>query len=171
LKSGRIYYGGYDLNVIDLRYLRKQIGSVFQDSLPPVGEILEILAGDNLQISESKVWAALEKTGIADAIKGLPLGLHTQINASGLSISGQRQILLAKLLLQKYKFLFLDEAFNQFDRATRQRIFMDIKNTSATKIIITHNHEIAKLCDKIIILEDGGIKASGTYEEVRHLIE
>lgn len=169
LKSGRIYYGGYDLNVIDLRYLRKQIGTVFQDFLPPVGEIFEILTDNHPQITEPDVWEALRKTGIADTVKKLPQGLHTRMDEWKLSIGEQRQILLAKLFLHEYRFLFLDEAFSHFDTTVSRKIFADLQEIPATKIIITHSQRIAQMCDRIIILEDGGIKASGAYEEVKEL--
>jgi len=165
-----VYYDNKNISDLNLRSLRQKIGSVFQFSKLFPGTIYDNLVFGCVEtVSEEKCWEALEKACMADYIRELPLGLNTEIsqsNSSGFS-GGQRQrILIARALVRNPKVLILDEATSALDNITQKQVLDNIMELNMTILMVAHRLSTVINFDRIIMLKDGNIAESGTYEEL-----
>jgi ABC-type multidrug transport system fused ATPase/permease subunit len=123
--------------------------------------------------SDEMVWDALNFAELGDVISELPLGLDTEIGERGINLSGgQRQRLgIARALFSKPQLLVLDEATSSLDSDTELRISRAIQNLKGkvTVVIIAHRLSTVRKADHVYYLEDGKIKAFGSFEEVRKI--
>jgi len=123
--------------------------------------------------SDEMVWEAVNFAELGDVVRGLPNGLDTEIGERGIKLSGgQRQRLgIARALFSKPQLLVLDEATSSLDSETELRISKAIQNLKGkvTVVIIAHRLSTVRKADHVYYLEDGKIKASGSFEEVRKI--
>lgn len=113
---------------------------------------------------------AVEKANLLSFIDSLPEGLHTRIAEKGGNLSGgqKQRIAIARIFLRKPEILILDEATSALDN-TSERIIQnqieDLKEkTGMTVISIAHRLTTLKNCDNIIVMKEGKIAESGTYD-------
>ena len=168
--EGEVSYDGKSLNSLNLRSLRRRIGSVFQFSRVFPGTITDnVTFGSSERFDEEKVWNALDKAEIGDYIRNLPLKLDTEISesvSSGFS-GGQRQrILLARAFMDNPKVIILDEATSALDNLTQTKLMDNICEMKATVIMVAHRLSTVANFDRIIMLEDGVIAEEGGYDEL-----
>ena len=168
--EGEVSYDGKSLNSLNLRSLRRRIGSVFQFSRVFPGTITDnVTFGSSERFDEEKVWHALDKAEIGDYIRNLPLKLDTEISesvSSGFS-GGQRQrILLARAFMDNPKVLILDEATSALDNMTQTKLMENVCEMKATVVMVAHSLSTVVNFDRIIMLEDGVIAEEGGYEEL-----
>lgn len=169
--SGTVYYDGKPLQTLNMKSLRRHIGSVFQFSRLFPGSIADNIAfGAELEeIDEEQIWAAADLAEIGDYIRTLPLKLDTEIseaNSSGFS-GGQRQrLLLARAILSRPRILFLDEATSALDNVTQAKVLNNISGMNSTVLMVAHRLSTVEHFDRIIVLEDGRIAEEGTYQEL-----
>jgi len=123
--------------------------------------------------SDEMVWEAVNFAELGDVVKELPNSLDTEIGERGIKLSGgQRQRLgIARALFSKPQLLVLDEATSSLDSETELKISKAIQNLrgKVTVVIIAHRLSTVRKADKVYYLEDGKIKASGSFEEVRKM--
>ena len=113
---------------------------------------------------------ACKRVGIHDFIMSLPDGYNTILKEDATNISGgQKQLLaLARALLTTSEILLLDEVTSSLDPNTTNKIielFDDLK-TDHTLIVITHNKDLMKVADRLIVLNNGKIECAGSHEEL-----
>lgn len=166
LTDGKIYYGGYDLETVDLRYLRKQMGVVLQDGRLTVGDIYSNVTDNDANVEYKAVEEALEKVGLSEMVSGLPDGLHTRLEYCPLSDGQRQRLLIARAIVKKNRFIFLDEATSSLDNISQGMIMKNLKNIPSTKIIIAQRLATVQYCDKIIVLDQGRIARQGSYAEI-----
>ena len=167
--EGRILFDGVDFKEYDLEKLRSQIGYIPQEAYLHNRSILENLKlGTTL--SDEEIIRQCEEYDFMDFVKTLPMGYNTFISELGGNLSGgQRQrIFIAKILLQKPKVLVMDEATSSLDNISQKSIYNELNNLGCTKFIIAHRLETILNADRIILIEDGVMKESGTHKELIH---
>ena len=113
---------------------------------------------------------ACKMVGIHDFIMSLPDGYNTILKKDATNISGgQKQLLsLARALLTTSEIILLDEVTSSLDPNTTNKIIsllQDLK-TDHTLIIITHNKDLMKVVDKLIVLNNGKIECIGKHNEL-----
>jgi ATP-binding cassette subfamily B protein len=120
-----------------------------------------------------EVVSAAKLIGIDSFIQELPGGYHYDVMERGGTLSlGQRQLLsFIRALLFKPAILVLDEATSSVDSHTEQLIqhAIDVLTQGRTSIIIAHRLSTVRKADKIIVLEQGQVKESGTHQELLKL--
>jgi ATP-binding cassette subfamily C protein len=163
---GRIYYGGHDLEIIDLRYLRKNISAVMQHVSLAIGTLYDNIAGSDSNISEQEVLEIIKTVGLEETVSALPEKLYTHLEECKFSRGEMQKLLIARVIAGKNKFIFLDEATSSMDNESQSMTLECIRKIPATKIIVAQRLENIKFCDKIIVLEDGKIIKSGAYNEI-----
>ena len=113
---------------------------------------------------------ACKRVGIHNFIMSLPDGYNTILKEDATNISGgQKQLLsLARALLTTSEILLLDEVTSSLDPSTTEHIMnlLDDLKTDHTVIVITHNKDLMKISDKLIVLNDGRIESVGKHDDL-----
>ena len=166
--SGAVYYDKKDTRKLDMRSVRKLIGTVTQDGKLFNGSIYENIAISQPTLTQEEAWEAAEIAGIADDIRAMPMGMHTIVaEGSGGVSGGQRQrLMIARAVAPKPKILFFDEATSALDNITQKRVAEALDGMKCTRIVIAHRLSTVRHCDRIIVLDGGKIIEDGTYEEL-----
>lgn len=122
------------------------------------------------EIDDDRVREAARMAQLDEVLAGLPDGLETVLGDRGVRLSGgQRQrVCIARALYHNPDVLILDEATSALDNATEQRIVeeLDAQRGDRTLVIIAHRLSTVKHCDKLYLLRNGTVEASGTYAEL-----
>ena len=167
-QRGVILYDRRDLQQLDLRSVRRQIGTVMQDGKLFSGSIFDniVISAPTLRLEEA--WEAAEIAGIADDIRDKPMGMHTMLQEGGGTISGgQRQrLMIARAIAPKPKILIFDEATSALDNITQRKVSEALDKMRCTRIVIAHRLSTIKHCDRILVIDGGKIAEDGTYEEL-----
>jgi ABC-type bacteriocin/lantibiotic exporter with double-glycine peptidase domain len=104
---------------------------------------------------ELKIWESLKKVKLKDKIKLLPGKINFKLNENGSNLSGgqKQRISIARALYHDRQVLFLDESTSFLDSSNEKLIMKLLKeNKNLTKILITHNKDLLKYCNKILFL-------------------
>lgn len=165
-QKGAIYYDRKDIQKIDLKSLRQNIGVVLQNGKLFTGDIYSNIIISAPWLTLNEAWEAAELAGIAEDIRDMPMGMHTIITEGGGGISGgQRQrLMIARAIAPKPKILMFDEATSALDNITQRQVSDSLEHLKSTRIVIAHRLSTIKQCDRIIVLEKGKIVEDGTYE-------
>lgn len=167
-QKGAIYYDGKDLATIDLKSLRRNIGTVMQNGKLFQGDIYSNIVISAPQLTLDDAWKVAEMSGIADDIRNMPMQMHTIISEGSGGISGgQRQrLMIARAIAPKPKILMFDEATSALDNITQKIVSESLDNLKCTRIVIAHRLSTIKQCDRIIVLHKGKIVEDGTYDQL-----
>lgn len=161
-----------DVKVEDYRLdvLRSRIGIVLQDVFLFSGSVFENITLRNPSISKDKVVEAAKMIGVHDYIVSLPGGYDYNVMERGSTLSlGQRQLLsFIRALLYNPSILVLDEATSSIDTESEALIQQAIDKLIAgrTSIVIAHRLSTIRKADKIIVMDKGELKETGTHEEL-----
>ena len=169
--SGTIKIDGVDIKDISLQQLRKRISIAFEESFLFSSTAQENIAIGSEVLEEAEVRSASVVAHADDFISDLPDGYNTEVGERGYGLSGgQRQrIALARAILRKPKILILDDAMSAVDASTEENIRNELKTVlgQTTTLIITNRVPTIEMCDEVIFLEDGKVKAQGSHEELK----
>jgi ABC-type multidrug transport system fused ATPase/permease subunit len=149
------------------------ISYVPQDVLIINGSIKENVSMGFLpeSVSDSEVWNALTIAQLEKVVQNLEFGLETQVGDRGTKLSGgQRQRLgIARAMFTNPKLLVLDEATSSLDGQTESDLADALHNLKGkvTVVMIAHRLSSVRKVDAVVYLENGCVRASGTFEEVR----
>lgn len=170
INKGTILVDGVDLITYDLNYLRSQISMVLQDVFLFSDTIRNNITLRNEAISDAKIWEAADLVGARSFIEKLPGGLDYNVQERGATLSvGQRQLIsFIRAMVYDPKIIVLDEATSSIDSETEELIQKAIEKLmqGRTSIIIAHRLSTIKNSDKIIVLDKGEIKETGSHDEL-----
>jgi ATP-binding cassette subfamily B multidrug efflux pump len=163
---GQVLVDGVDVRAWDLAALRRQVGTVFQDTVLFTGSV-----ADNLRVNGdgdvAAVRAALEAANAARFVAALPRGLDEPLGERGVNVShGQRQLLaIARALVYNPPVLVLDEATSSVDPESEWLIREGMKRLLAgrTSITIAHRLSTIQSADRIIVLHRGRVHEEGSH--------
>ena len=128
------------------------------------------IAIGSIEASQEKVEEAAIIAKAHEFISQLPETYETKVGERGYGLSGgQRQrIALARAIVRNPKILILDDALSAVDASTEEEIRNVLKNVmnKMTTLIITNRVPTIELCDEVLFIEDGRIKAQGKHEEI-----
>ena len=167
-EKGAVYFDGKDLSGLDLRSLRRRIGTVTQDGSLFQGDIYSNIVISAPQLTLDDAWAAAELAGIADDIRAMPMGMQTMISEGQGGISGgqKQRLMIARAVAPKPKILIFDEATSALDNRTQKQVSEALDALKCTRIVIAHRLSTIKNCDRILVLDKGQILEDGTYDEL-----
>lgn len=168
--SGRILVNGHDVKSIKIDSLRKYMGIVLQDSFLFPMSVKDNIRFGKPEAKDEEVIQAAKAVGAHDFIMKLPNGYDYVIQEGSSNISiGQRQLIsFARTLLTNPQLLILDEATSSIDPYTELVVQNALKNLLENRlaIIIAHRLSTIRLCDEIIVIEEGKTVEQGTHEEL-----
>lgn len=170
IDKGSIRIDGIDLKDFDLGYLRRNIGVVLQDVFLFSNTIFNNITLGNPSVTEEMVWHAADLVGARKFIERLPGKLSYNVMERGSTLSvGQRQLIsFIRAMVYNPRILVLDEATSSVDSETEEFIQQAIGKmmNGRTSIVIAHRLSTIQKADKIIVLDHGEIKESGTHDEL-----
>ncbi|MCX8183204.1 MAG: ATP-binding cassette domain-containing protein [Crenarchaeota archaeon] len=168
--EGRILVNGHDLRRISLSSWRARLSIVLQDSFLFPMSVKENIRFGKPDASDEEVIAAAKAIGAHEFIVKLPDGYDYMIQEGSSNISiGQRQMIsFARTLLANPELLVLDEATSSVDPYTELIIQRALSKLLKGRmaIIIAHRLSTIRLCDEIIVINNGVIVEKGTHEEL-----
>ncbi|MEM2050454.1 MAG: ATP-binding cassette domain-containing protein [Thermoproteota archaeon] len=168
--EGRILVNGHDLRRIPISSWRAKLSIVLQDSFLFPMSVKENIRFGKPDASDEDVMAAAKAIGAHEFIVKLPDGYDYMIQEGSSNISiGQRQMIsFARTLLANPELLVLDEATSSVDPYTELIIQRALRKLLKGRmaIIIAHRLSTIRLCDEIIVINNGVIVEKGTHEEL-----
>ncbi len=173
--EGRILLDGHDLREYSLEELRANLGVIFQDFMR-----YHLTAAENIAIGRidarddrARIQQAAERSLASDVIDKLPAGYDQMIGKrfkSGVELSGGewQKIAIARAYMRDAQVLILDEPTAALDARAEFLVFQRFKELSAgkTAVLISHRFSSVRMADRILVLADGEVEASGTHEEL-----
>ncbi|MCS7120674.1 MAG: ABC transporter ATP-binding protein [Nitrososphaerota archaeon] len=168
--EGRILINGYDLRKIKISSLRDKMKIVLQDSFLFPMSVKDNIRFGNPEASDEEVVEAAKAVGAHEFIMKLPGGYDYIIQEGSSNISiGQRQLIsFARTLLMNPQLLILDEATSSIDPYTELVVQNALKKLLENRlaIIIAHRLSTIRLCNEIIVLDQGRVVERGTHKEL-----
>ena len=166
--KGAIYYDDKDIESIDLKSLRRKIGTVMQSGSLFQGDIFQNISIAAPSLTLEEAWEAADIAGIGDDIRNMPMGMQTYVAEGQAGFSGgqKQRIMIARAIAPKPKILMFDEATSALDNITQKKIAEALDKLNCTRIVIAHRLSTIKNCDRILVLDKGKIIEEGTYEEL-----
>ena len=168
--DGELLVGGVNVKDYDIKTLRDNVAMVLQKNVLFSGTIKDNLRWGNENATDEEMEHACKLAQADEFIQKFPKKYDTRIERGGANVSGgQRQRLcIARALLKSPKILILDDSTSAVDTKTDKLIREAFKNElpHITKIIIGQRVSSIKDSDKILVLEDGIITATGTHDEL-----
>lgn len=168
--AGSITINGTNVNDIDKKYLRRNIGIVLQEPFLYSRTIMENIRIVDPEASEEEVYAAAKTASVHDSIIGFEKGYDTLVGERGVTLSGgqQQRVAIARTLMQNTPILIFDDSMSAVDTETDAQIRKALKGRKGTNTMFIISHRITTLCeaDQILVLEDGKLTQQGTHEEL-----
>ncbi|MHC0432935.1 ABC transporter ATP-binding protein [Streptomyces sp. O3] len=168
--SGTVRIGRTDTARMPLGQLRSLVGYVDQDHTLLRGTIRENLRYAAPEAAEGDIADALRMAHLTEVIANLPDGLDTELGERGSGLSGgQRQRLaIARTLLQRPRLVLLDEATAHLDGESEAALRDSIATISrrCAVVVIAHRFSTITQAEKIIVLDGGGVQATGTHADL-----
>ena len=175
IESGSIEIDGININDLKLNELRSNVSLAFEESF-----LFSNSARENISLGlDNATQEEVEKAALTarahEFISLLPESYETKVGERGYGLSGgQRQrIALARAILRKPRVLILDDALSAVDASTEEEIRNELQAVmkNMTTLIITNRAPTIELCDEVIFIENGSVKAQGTHTELIDNIE
>ncbi|MES2274322.1 MAG: NHLP bacteriocin export ABC transporter permease/ATPase subunit [Chlamydiota bacterium] len=166
-ESGCIYYSHKDLAELDLVDVRRQIGSVLQNSTLFFGSIYENIVCGGIYPKE-EVQRAIRLSGLEEYINSLPMGVHTIVQSGGVGFSGGeiQRILISRALIANPAILLFDEATSALDNKTQESVSSNLEKLHLTRIVIAHRLSTIKNAQRVYVIEKGKVTQVGTPQEL-----
>jgi len=168
--SGTITYGGTDIRDLPLEYYMEQIAYVSQDNY-----LFDMSVKENIRLgkpgaTDEDVMNAAKSTGCHDFIMGLENGYDTIVGGAGGHLSGgeRQRISIARAMLKNAPVVILDEATAYTDPENEALVQSSVAKLvkGRTLIVIAHRLSTIVDSDRIFVINNGNVEASGTHEEL-----
>ncbi|MDW7695540.1 ABC transporter ATP-binding protein [Flammeovirgaceae bacterium SG7u.111] len=168
--GGEIYVDETPIAEYNINKLRSHIGYVPQDVFLFSDTIENNIAFGANDLKSEDIMKAVKDADLYNSIESFNKGLETMVGERGITLSGgqKQRVSIARAIVRKPEILILDDCLSAVDTKTENAILNNLKSImeARTSIIISHRVSSAKLADKIIVLDGGEVKETGTHEEL-----
>ncbi len=166
--EGKILFDGTDLEELDLRSVRRQVGVVPQHPYLFGTSIRANIVLSDPSLPLSRAVEAAKLAHIHQDVMVMPMGYETIMADGGASLSGgQRQRLaLARALVHRPAILLLDEATSALDTRTEREIQRELAALRTTRIVIAHRLSTVRDADLILVMDQGRLVEQGRHDEL-----
>ena len=163
--TGEVYIGKYNIKEVSRKSLREYIGIVLQDTFLFTDTIKNNINITDKTVTNEEVIDCLKLADVYEDIKGFEGNINYMIGKGGNNVSGgqKQRIAIARTLLFDNKFIVFDDSLSKLDTKTKINILNNIIKMKRGTIIISHDIEIVKKCDKILFINNKTIEI-GTHE-------
>ncbi|MES0031220.1 ABC transporter ATP-binding protein [Mesorhizobium sp. M0040] len=170
VQQGQVLVGGYDVRDLTQESLGRQVAMVLQEPFLFTGTVFENIRYHKTEATRDKVIEAAKAVGAHDFIMSLADGYETQLGERGDNLSlGQRQLIsFARALVADAKILVLDEATANIDSYTEMQIQKALIKLleGRTGLVIAHRLATIRGADRIIVLQNGQVIATGNHDQL-----
>lgn len=174
--KGEILVGGRKIGEYNIEEYYSLISAVFQSVHAVAFTVFEFVASFDLKRPGARedAMAAMQAAGIRERVEGLPNGMDTHlmkgIYDDGVDLSGgeMQKLVLARAIYKNGAILILDEPTAALDPIAENRLYLEYRSLTRgkTSVYISHRFASTRFCDRIVLLEEGVIRESGTHEEL-----
>ena len=173
--EGQVLLDGEDIRQYNRRDYYKHFSAVFQQFSVLAGTMAENVAQTNSEkVDLPKMWDCLERAGIADKVRELPRKENThlgrEVYLDGIDLSGgqMQRLMLARALYKDAPVVVLDEPTAALDPIAESDLYQKYSDLTGnrTSVYISHRLASTRFCDRILLIENGGIAEEGTHEEL-----
>lgn len=170
IQKGEVLIDGINIKELSIKSIRRAIGQVQQDVFLFTGSIASNITLDDPKITEEAMKTSAEHVNASHFIEQLPLKYNQPVSERGSTLSaGQRQLIsFARTLAYDPKILVLDEATSNIDTESELLITDALEKLmeGRTTIMVAHRLSTIQHADKIMVMDHGEIKESGTHQEL-----
>lgn len=176
--EGSITCDGIDLKQFEIKSLRREISVIFQDYARYHMTARENVWFGNTELppDHEKIEAAARQAGAHGLIEGLPDGYESILGkwfkeGEELSIGEWQKVALARAFLRDAQIIVLDEPTSSMDAKSEYEVFSSFRKMveGRTAVLISHRFSTVRMADRIFVFEDGGIRESGSHEDLIRL--
>ncbi len=172
--EGCVLLNGVDIRTYNRHDYYRHIVAIFQEFSVLAASIEENVAQTRTNIDKYKVKQCIERAGLTEVILKLPQQYETKIgkevyeDAPELSGGEMQRLMLARTIYKEVPIMVLDEPTAALDPIAESKMYQRYNDLTEgrTSIYISHRLASTRFCDRIILLEDGGIKEEGTHEQL-----
>jgi ATP-binding cassette subfamily B protein len=169
-QQGVVAVDGVDVRRWPLAQLRATLGYVEQDAPILAGNLVDNLRFAAPDAPDEAVASVARLTRLDGVLSELPDGAETPVGHRGSTLSGgeRQRVAIARALLRRPRVLLLDEATSQLDAANEaamREVVAEVGRTT-TVLLIAHRLSSVVAADRILVLEDGRLRAAGTHAEL-----
>ncbi len=167
-QKGAVYYDAKELESLDIRSVRRNIGVVLQNGKLMAGDIYSNVIVSAPWLTVDEAMEALDMAGMSEDIANMPMGIRTLISEGSGGISGgqKQRLMIARAIAPKPRILIFDEATSALDNITQNQVAQSLDRLRCTRIVIAHRLSTIRKCDRIIFLDKGRIVEDGTFDEL-----
>ena len=174
-QSGKITIDGKDITAYDLTDYRSNMAIVPQDVLLFGGTIKENIAYGKPNATDAEIMDAARQANAFEFIESFPDKFETKVGERGIQLSGgQRQrVAIARAILKNPSILILDEATSSLDSESERLVqeALDKLMMGRTSVVIAHRLSTIRNADKILVIEHGTVRESGTHAELSNITD
>jgi len=166
--GGAVYYDGRDLKHLNLKQVRRRIGTVPQAVQLHPQDLWDNIVGDNEDATIDDAWEAARLAAVDNEIAAMPMGMMTNVGASASVTSGgeSQRIVIAHALLRNPRIVLLDEATNWLDNDSQSTIMDNLAELTSTRLVIAHRLSTLRQADHIYVMRAGKVVQEGSFEEL-----
>jgi subfamily B ATP-binding cassette protein HlyB/CyaB len=169
-EGGRVFVDGIDLATVDTAWLRRQVGTVLQESVLFNCSVRENIALFNPAMPMEQIIDAAKLAGAHDFILELPGAYDAVVGERGSSVSGgqKQRIAIARALATNPRILIFDEATSALDYESERVIQANMRRIAEkrTVLLIAHRLSTVRLADRIVTIENGRLVEDGTHDDL-----
>ncbi|CBI23123.3 unnamed protein product, partial [Vitis vinifera] len=168
--QGEILIDNYNIKDLDLKFLRKNIGAVFQEPSLFSGTIKDNIKVGSMEADDQEVQNVALMANAHSFITQLPDQYSTEVGERGVQLSGgqKQRIAIARAIIKNPPILLLDEATSALDSESEKLVQAAIEKAmqGRTVILIAHRMSTVINADMIAVIENGQVKETGTHSDL-----
>ncbi len=169
-QNGAILFDGINLNELTRSAFRKRMAVVPQDPVIFASSVRDNIRFGRLDATDEEVLKAAQAAAATEFINELPQGFDTYVGERGVLLSGgqKQRIVIARAILRDAPVLLLDEATSALDAESERAVQLAVDELARdrTTLIVAHRLATVKKADRILVLDQGGVVATGTHDDL-----